>query len=183
MTESAHSDHDPSRRPETVQQIHQDRVHNSLGARSEGSASTEAGSHHGVQHSKTHGRQGVLKGSTGAGALRGSAQRDNDGRCECNSQSSSMLSAVSTPGVGHAADHWRVEAVSTAGSQLASRAEHVSSQIAEEDSRQPLRSRTWWPNASADDSLLHESNSSTTEDNDCASQAGEALGEYVMYRF
>ncbi len=73
--------------------------------------------------------------------------------------------------------------MSTKGNRAASHNEHMKSQTVVGSSQHPLRSRSWWPITSADDSLLHESNSGATEEVYLASQAGEAIGEYVMYRF
>ena len=155
-------------------------------AGSERSASAEAFPHHQEQlhQPAADAEQASTKKRIFAVSSQGLAVVDGDAQCGCSSQSNGLLSGVAISANGNAADHWRHdEARLTSGSQLACCSEQLNLDNALTASPGQLQSRAWQAGGAVESKLLQKLNLGVTPQEQCTSQAGEAMGEYVMYRF
>ena len=182
MTESAHSEHIPAKKPESTPKRQHDPLRSTVRAGSELAAPSGARHQHQMQQSDHDARVRVSEGSRDASPSHSKALASSIEGCGCSNQSNGLLSVADTLPNGGAADYWRGEAVFQGGSPVASKAEK-SSEGAAKVPLSPVQSRSWWPHTATEDTTLHESESSVTSEASCARQAGEAIGEYVMYRF
>ncbi len=185
VTESAHSEHGPVWTPRNVHHRQQDSLHIILEAGSETSAVTGTGPQQQMLHSNARAEHRVSEKTSGAVPSQKSFLNDEGAQCGCSNQSNGLLSGVLASASGNAAVSWRHEAFLTPltpDSRLAHARcnEQLNPQSAVEVSPQ---SRSRWPTTAAESTLLHALNSRGTVEDHCASQVGEAIGEYVMYRF
>ena len=183
-TERARSEHVPHQGPRNVDRRQKDRLHSTLEAGSGTSASPGARPHQQMQQPSTRVESGVSERSSSAASSQRVLLESRDAQSECRNQSGGLLFRASGPAGGNTPDTaWRREALSTSDSQTARCAEQLEVQGAVEVLPKTLQSRSRTPGTASESRLLHEFNSNASAKIHCASQAGEAIGEYVMYRF
>ena len=183
-TERARSEHVPHQGPRNVDRRQKDRLHSTLEAGSGSSASPGARPHQQMQQPSTRVESGVSERSSSAASSQRMLLESRDAQYACSNQSSGLLYGASGAAGGNTADTaWRREALSTSDSQTARCAEQLDLQSAVEVISNTLQSRSWPPGTASESTLLHEFDSSANAKIHCASQAGEAIGEYIMYRF
>lgn len=182
-TESACNEDELTQRPRAGRHRPQEGLHDIATATLERPASTGAGAQQPVHQSAANATQPASQESRGAVPPLRTALDDSNAQCECSIHGNGLLSGVIPSANGSSADPWRHEAVLAAGRRAACCAVELDVESSAQTSLKQLESRSRSLSAAAGNTLPLEPKSKITAEEHCASQAGEAIGDYVMYRF